>query len=212
MGVRDYLDRVLTAYSNGPYYEEVKRAKEEYFERAGRVAEGSEKFEIQMNSFLDWYLFDRPLNKSDIEPVKLFTLEHLEALEQVEKEVFLDLTKTIHSLFELLKSKDSDIYVKDLFDGEKYVITEQDINKGFSKGDIFEARLIPYKGELVFGSAFIFHPKECRSFITKQIKKIKYLDQKQRLRLLHQLAGMKLKIEQYTHIDVKHIYTETPLF
>ncbi len=212
MSIRDYLDRVLDYYSQGPYYDEVKAAKEEYFERAGRVAEGSEKFELQMKAFIDWYLFDRPLKKSEIAPVKLFVLEHLESLEENEKAIFTELSKTTHSLFELLKVKDSDIHLKDLFDGEKYVVHEGDINKGFSKGDIFEARLIPFKGELVFGGAFIFHPKECRSFILKQIKKIKYLDQKQRLRLMHQLASMKLKIEQYAHIDVKHIYTETPLF
>ncbi len=212
MSIRMYLDRILEVYSQGVYYEEVKTAKEEYFDRAGRVAEGSEKFEIQMKAFLDWYLFDRPLIKAEIAPVKMFVLEQVDKLPSDEKEIYAELSKSVHSLFELLKVKQSDIFVKDLFDGEKYVVEESDINKGFNKGDIFESRLIKYRDKLVFGNSFIFHPSDTRDFILKQIKAVKFQDPKQRLKLMHRLAGMKLKVEQYTHIHVKHIYTETPLF
>jgi len=210
--VRRYLDKVLEAYSVGPFYEEVKAARADYFDRAGRVAEGSEKFELQMNAFLDWYLFDRPLNKAQIAPVKLFVLEHLGKLPEEEREIFTNLTKSVHSLFELLKVKNTDVYVKDLFDGEKYVVEESDINKGFNKGDIFEGRLIKLRDHLVFGTSFVFHPSEVKAYIVKQIKTEKFQDMKQRLKLIHRLATMKLKLEQYAHIDIKHIYTDTPVF
>lgn len=210
--IKYYLDKVLETYSSGSYYEQVKEAKAEFFDRAGRVAEGSEKFETQMNAFLDWYLFDRPLNREEIAPVKLFVLEKVEKLEPNEQGFFRDLTETIHSLFEVLKVKNSEIFVRDLFDREKYVVDETEINMGFSKGDIFQTRLIQFKDSLVFGNAFVFHPKESRSFVLKEIKKIKYMDNKQRLKLMHRLAVMKLKLEQYPHINVENIYTEEPLF
>lgn len=212
MSIKPYLDRVLEAYTVGPLYDEVKKAREEYCERTGRVAEGDETFENQMNSFLDWYLFDRPMDKDHISPVKLFVLERIEQIDPADREIFEDLAKSNHSLFELLKVKGEDVYLKDLFTGEKYIVEDSDVNRGFTKGDIFEARLIKFRDRLVFGNSFVFHPRTVRSFILKQIKAIKYLDASQRLRLIHKLASMRLKTEQYSHIDVQHIYTENPLF
>ena len=212
MSIRPYLDRILESYTKGDLYDQVKRARNEFCERTGRVAEGDENFEGQMNAFLDWFLFDRPMDKSELPPVKLFTREHLSSVDPADREIFEDITRSNHSLFELLKVKNEDIYIKDLFTGEKYIVEESEVNLGFTKGDIFEARLIKFRDRLVFGTAFVFHPREVRSFILKQIKKIKYLDVAHRLKLIHQLAAMRLKTEQYAHIDLQHIYTETPLF
>ncbi|MBS1984411.1 MAG: hypothetical protein JST16_09570 [Bdellovibrionales bacterium] len=212
MAIHEYLDRILAAYSEGSSYEEVKRAKAEFFERTGKVAEGSERFESQMKSFLDWYLFDRPLEKSQLCPVKLFVIEHKNSLSEEELQVFEALAQSIHSLFELQKVRGTDIYLKDLISGEKYIVEESEISLGFSKGDVFEARLLKYKDRLVFGSSFVFHPREVRSFIAKQIKQVRYLDANHKLKLMQKLSAMRLKTDQYPHIDVKHIYTESPLF
>ena len=144
--------------------------------------------------------------------MKLFVREHLDTVDSADREVYEDLTRSNHSLFELLKVKGEDIYIKDLFSKEKYIVEESEVNLGFTKGDIFEARLIKFRDRLVFGTAFVFHPSEVRGFVLKQIKKIKYLDAGHRLKLIHQLASMRLKTEQYAHIDLQHIYTETPLF
>lgn len=212
MSISTYLDRILNSYSQGAYYDEVKRAKAEFFERTGKVAEGSERFESQMRAFLDWYLFDRPLDKPQLCPVKYFLEENKEKLDAAEYKIFEDLSQSVHSLFELQKVKKLDIYLKDLMDGEKYVVEDSEIYEGFSKGDVFETRLIRFGDRLVFGNSFVFHPKDCRSFILKQIKKVRYLDPTHKLGLLQRLSSMRLKTEQYPHIDVKHIYTESPLF
>jgi hypothetical protein len=161
---------------------------------------------------LDWYLFDRPLNGVDLCPVKMFMFEEGKGLSEDQKSVFEGITRSVHSIFEFLKLKGSDVYIKDMVTGEKYVIEDSEIRHGFSKGDIFEGRLIPFKDRYVFGDSFVFHPLSSKSFIKKQIKQIKYLDEKQRLKLIHKLSIMKLKTHQYSHIDVKHIYTETPVF
>jgi hypothetical protein len=212
MRVEDFLDRVLKKYTEGEYYEEVKEAKVEFFTRAGKVAEGSDLFETQMKAFLDWYLFDRPLKKYALCPVKMYVFEEGKNMPEEEHKIFEKIGESVHSLFEFLKIKRSDIYVKDMVSGEKYIIEDSNIQHGFSKGDIFEARLIPFADRYVFGESFVFHPVSCKKFIAKQIKQIRYLDEKQRLKLLHRLSIMKLKTYQYSHIDVKHIYTETPVF
>ena len=212
MKLQEYLDRILAVYSKGDFYDEVKRAREEFFNQVGQVAEGSEKFESQMNAFLDWYLYDRPLEKSEICPVKMFVFDHLKNVPSDQHEIYHDLTKSNHSIFEMLKVKGSDVYLKDLFSGEKYIVEDSDINLGFTKGDVFEGRLIRFKDRLVFGNSFVFHPKEVKSFINKEIKKVKSLEPKAHLKLMHRLAMMRIKADQYSHIDVTHIYTESPLF
>jgi hypothetical protein len=108
--------------------------------------------------------------------------------------------------------RDEDIYLKDLVSNEKYIVEESEISKGFTKGDVFEARLLKYKDRLVFGNSFTFHPREVRGFILKQIKQVRYLDVTHKLKLFQRLSSMRLKTDQYPHIDVKHIYTETPVF
>jgi hypothetical protein len=212
MRVDEGLEKILRKYSEGSFYEEVKAAKDEFFNRAGKVAEGSDLFEGQMKAFLDWYLFDRPLNQYDLCPVKMYMFEEGKNLPDEERAIFEGITRSVHSIFEFLKIKGSDVYVKDMVTGEKYVIEDSEIRDGFSKGDVFEGRLIPSGDRYVFGESFIFHPLSSKPFIKKQIKQIKYLDDKQRLRLIHKLSIMKLKTHQYSHIDAKHIYTESPVF
>jgi hypothetical protein len=212
VGISNYLDRVLETYSKGPFYEEVRRAREEFFNRTGRVAEGSEGFENAMRAFVDWYLFDRPLDQSQLSPVKLFVLENTSSIDPADQEIFENLAESTHSLFELLKASGEDVFVKDLVSGEKYVIEDPDVNQGFSKGDIFETRLLKFRDRLVFGQSFVFHPASTRAYILKQIKLVKYLDRVHKLKLFQKLSGMKLKTEQYPHIDVRHIYTDEPLF
>ena len=212
MSIHDYLDKVLTTYSTGAYYDEVKKAKNEFFDRTGKVAEGSEKFESQMRAFLDWYLFDRPMDKAQLCPIKLFLIEKADEILPGDHEIYQGLTQSIHSVFELQKVRDEDVYVKDLVSGEKYIVEDSEINLGFTKGDVFEARLLKLRDRLVFGNSFTFHPREVRSFILKQIKQVRYLDHAHKLKLFQKLSSMRLKTDQYPHIDVRHIYTENPLF
>jgi hypothetical protein len=210
--LQEFLDRILQAYSTGSRYDEVRKAKEEFFHRAGKVAEGSDAFEQQMKCFVDWYIFDRNLEGADLCPVKMFVVENKNTLPPEELKIFTDLTKGVHSIFEFLKMKGNDVYLKDLFSGENYVVEDSEINRGFTKGDVFESRLIRFNDRYVFGGSFVFHPVDCKSYIRKQIKRIRYQDYSQRLKLIHRLATMRLKTEQYSHIDVKFIYTDQPMF
>ena len=55
------LDRLAERYSAGEHKIEAMRAREEYFERAGKVFDDdAELFEGRMASFLEWYVLERP--------------------------------------------------------------------------------------------------------------------------------------------------------
>lgn len=207
-----YLDPVIETFTTGEYYKEVFDAKQEYFERAGVIYEDDAEYENRMCTFMDWYLFDRDLPTIDLPPIKYYFRKSKEAFTSEELNVYKDFCNTIHSIFYLSKVSDGKIQVRDLFSKKSYDVHAEDIVKGFVKGDIFEARLIPFKGAYEFSKGFCFHPVEMEKFILGEIKKVRYQERSRQTKLILQLAAMKLKHARYQHINIKHIYTFEPKF
>lgn len=204
-----YLEPIIEEFTTGEYYREVFTAKQEYFEKAGVVYEDDGDFEQRMNIFMDWYLFERDLPGVDLPPVKYYFRKNKEKFTSEELNIYKDFTNTIHSIFLLRRFTftKGGIVVQDLFSNKKYTVVDSEMNSGFSKGDIFEARIIPFKGKYEFSKGFCFHPIEMRSFILSEIKKVRFHDKARQTKLILQLAAMKLKHSRFNHIDVKHIYT-----
>ena len=64
------LDRLAERYSEREHKLEAMRAREEYFDRAGKVFDDdTELFEGRMASFLEWYVLERPLAGIGLTPV-----------------------------------------------------------------------------------------------------------------------------------------------
>ena len=75
------------------------------------------------------------------------------------------------------------------------------------KGDILEARLIPFDGALVFSSAFCFHPREAVKAIKKEVKRRKKeMPDAPPLELTWEAAKRALKADRYRQIAVDKIY------
>ncbi len=206
------LDLITNEYTAGDYYREVYQAKKDYFESLGVITEDDPDYENQMDVFMGWYLFDRPLEKHDLPPAYLYYRKNASTFSPEQEALFKALTLTKHSVFELLKHKDTSLVVRDLSNKEKYDVQDLQFKAGFSKGDIFEARLVPDDKAYVFANGFCFHPKEAFKFIESQMKKIREEDVAQRTKLLLKLGQMKNKHRRFPHIDVQYIYTLTPKF
>ena len=67
------VDVITNEYTAGDYFREVYEAKKNYFDNLGVIAEDDPDFENQMDVFMGWYLFDRPLEKHDLPPISLPT-------------------------------------------------------------------------------------------------------------------------------------------
>lgn len=204
-----YLDPIVEEFTTGEYYREVFEAKNEYFEKAGIVYEDDREFEQRMCIFMDWYLFDRDLPNVDLPPMKYFFKKNKERFSNEELNIYKDFCCTIHSLFCLKRFtwNRRGIVVKDFFSQKSFTVVDSSINKGFTKGDIFEARLIPFRDGYDFSPGFCFHPHEMMGFILKEIKKVRFQDKTRQSKLILQLSSMKLKHLRFQHIDIKHIYT-----
>jgi len=209
-----YLEPVIEEFTTGEYYREVYEAKQEYFDKAGVVYEDDQEFEQRMCIFMDWYIFDRDLPGVDLPPIKYYFRKIKNQFSDEELNIYKDLCNTVHSIFRLKRftwSKKG-LVMSDLFSNKTSTVTDPVINCGFSKGDIFESRIIQFKKTYEFSAGFCFHPVEMESFIIREIKKVRFQEKSRQTKLILQLASMKLKHLRFSHIDVRHIYTFSSKF
>jgi hypothetical protein len=209
-----YLEPVVEEFTTGEYYREVYNAKQEYFDKAGIVYEDDAEFEQRMCIFMDWYIFERDLPGVDLPPIKFYFRKNKDKLTGDSLNIYRDFCSTIHSIFRLKRTtfNRKGLVVLDLFSNKTHTVTDAEINRGFSRGDLFEARIIPYQGGFEFSKGFCFHPIDMESFILGEIKKVRYQDKGKQTKLILQLSAMKLKHLRFQHIDISHIYTFSSKF
>lgn len=206
------IDRLIVHFTGDAWRAEVANAKKEFFQDAGIMDEQTDHFEMRMTQFLDWYLFTRKLTGRKVTPAQ-FALE-IDEFEMAadERPLFESLSETKHSLYEFLRLRGRDIAVRDLILDKEVVIRESQVNIGFSRDEIFEARLVPYGEEFVFSRAFCFHPNEARGYIDEEIRKLQDVEDETESALgieafLLRLMKMRYKYEQFRHLKLEFIYT-----
>ena len=206
------IDRLIVHFTGDSWRAEVANAKKEFFQDAGIMDEQTDHFEMRMTQFLDWYLFTRKLTGRQVTPAQ-FALEIDEfPMTADERLLFESLSEPKHSLYEFLRLRGRDIFVKDLLLDKEVILRESQVNIGFSRDEIFEARLIPFGEDFVFSRSFCFHPNEARGFIDDEIKKLQDVEDEAESALaieafLLRLMKMRYKYEQFRHLKLEYIYT-----
>jgi hypothetical protein len=199
----------LTEYFSGPKYKaEVVKAKEGFFNDIGLNETDTGDFEHNVNLFFDWYLFTRPLKGTLLTPAKLaLNLEGFQITPE-EQPFFESMAEARFSLFEYIKTKGSDHYVKDLLEGKKITIKNSSVVLAINKGAIFSAHVIVDGKDNYLSTGLIVHPLEVRKFIVDQIKQTS-TSYEDRWQLIVQLIKMYFKLDRYPHVKHSQIYSET---
>jgi len=204
----DLIDRLILYFTSDRFKDEVVTAKKQFFDEAGVIDEENQVFEMRMTQFLEWYLFSRKLKEYNLTPaVYALQVSEFETTSE-ERPAFESLAATRHGLFEFLKIRGDDIHIKDLWLGKKIVIRDSPINIGFSREEIFDARLIPEGEGFRFARAFCFHPGEASKYIFGEVKRLHKLespDEEEAFML--RLLKMRYKYEQYRHLKLEYVYT-----
>ena len=165
------LDRLAERYSEGEHKLEAMRAREEYFDRAGKVFDDdAELFEGRMASFLEWYVLDRPLAGPGMPPVGQAVAEAVAAPAE-ERRTLAALASSHHSLFQMFAAKDHLLDVEDLIGGARFSVRERRGTIGIAPGDVFEARLIWGGDAVMFGRTFLFHPPDAREVVLDWVER-----------------------------------------
>lgn len=201
-----YLDELIARATGESQKDDILAAKSEYFRLTGEVHEDDAMFDMRMASFLDYYLFDRKTPGTDHTPAEAF-LAHQQEAAPDRAEAFRAFAETVHGLFEVRKLGKGQVRLRELFSKKDFDVTERRQMAGLEKGDILEARLIPFGGQWLFSSAFCYHPRAAAKVIQKEVKRRQKKEpERSRSELTWEAAKRAIKAERYKQIAVERIY------
>jgi hypothetical protein len=203
-------ERLMVWATAEPRKEDVLQARRIHFERRGEPHDEDRSYEVRLNAMLDFYLYDFEPSRGGGTTFSRFLEAEGSTFAKDDLAAFQELAKNVHGLFEVRKIADGKVRLRDVFTGDDVDVTERRNTAGLEKGDLLEARLLPYGGNLFFSGAFLYHPREARKHVLAEVKRLK----KQSGRggapevpvFLDQLARMAMKLERYRNVRLESIY------
>lgn len=210
MSLQALQERLLAWATAEPRKEDLLAARRDHFERHGEPHEEDRTYETRMTGMLDFYLYDWRAPGDARSTVERFLEAEGGGLAEAERAAYLDLTRTVHGLFEVRRILDGKLVLRDAFTAGDHEVTERRQVAGLDKGDVLEARLLPFEGNLYFSGAFLYHPREARKPILAEVKRLRKAAGKGTVPdvpgLLATLSRMALKLERYRNVRLESIY------
>ncbi len=201
------IEKILNHFVGDEFKEELTQAKKEFFEKAGTLDENSEHFESRMSQFYDWYFFTRDLRGYGQTPMESCVMARSLRFSVEESKALDTLKQHRHSIFEFIKIKGQDVYIKDLLADKKIIVKQSPWVFGFDSEELFQVRLIPTEDSYVFTRGFCFHPASAKKYILSEVKKHRKDPDLDPDALLLKLIKMRYKFEQYKHVRPEMIYS-----
>jgi hypothetical protein len=198
------LRRLHEFVAQAEFAEELNRAKAGYFEQVGSPKDGEPFVEMRLALFLEWFMFERTLDRLHQTPIELCLSRHGAELSEPERGTCAALTQSIHRLFQVKKIKDDRAVLVDLLDKKKYKEVHN-LPPNLHSGDIAELRLVPVGKEWVATEAYCYHPPEAHKFILKEAKRAAKMGDDPG-GLLRRLMAMSTKWERYPRMKISEIY------
>lgn len=197
------FDRLLEFAIRPENEAEVTRARGDYFSWTGEVFDEDRSFDVRMQAFLDWFVFDRVLAASGDSAARAFTAR-LEDPDEAFR--FRLLSRTVHGIFEVRDNGRTQLDVHDLITAADYRVPGPGPLAGVRNGDLFEGRLVPFDGRFHFSSAFLFHPAHLKRRILRQIPRDHRGDRQDVQEIIWTLSRMANRAEHYRNVPVDAIY------
>jgi hypothetical protein len=210
MNLPELQEKLLAWATSDARKQELLAARRDYFDRHGEPHEEDKSFETRMNGMLDHYLYDfRPPGSTET-TIEIFMREMGPQLTTDDLALYRVLAKNVHGLFEVKKIKPPEVRLRDVFTDVVHDVTERRQMVGLEKGDLLEARLLPYDGNLFFSGAFLYHPQEVRKTILAEVKRLKKAAGKGNMpdveAFIATLSRMAFKLERYRNVKVESLY------
>ncbi len=210
MTLQELHERLLawaTADARKPELLEARRA---YFDRHGEPHEEDRTYEVRLNAMLDAYLYDWRPAPGEGTTLERFLSAEGATLSPEDLAGYQDLGRNVHGLFEVRKIADGVVRLRDVFTNGDYDVTERRQVAGLGRGDLLEARLLPFGGRLFFSGAFLYHPPEAKKKILTEVKRLRKEAAKGNPSdvpaFLALLSRMAFKLERYRNVRLESIY------
>ncbi|MCO4756253.1 MAG: hypothetical protein KC478_17355 [Bacteriovoracaceae bacterium] len=200
--IETHIEKILVDYTQGEHYELLKKAKELYTELTGKLDEESDEYELRMNSFNDWYIFNFK-RENDRAIIDDYIFDH-----KIDDELAKAFHNINYSLFSFLKTNmKKQIVLKDVLHDKKIALSKEVQHFGMVQDDLFVGRSIEYKGETYLLRGMCPLPGNVLSALKKQAKKIRKLNShEEEEKFLLELERLKIKSLNYSHIDANKIF------
>ena len=211
MSLQELQEKLLGWATAEPRKDWLLASRANFFGRYGEPHEEGKSFESRMNGMLDAYLYDFRPDGGEERTIERFLASQGAVLSPEELAVFRDLTRNVHGLFEVRRIKPGEIRLREVFSAGDYDVSERRQLVGLSKGDLIEARLLPFEGKLVFSGSFIYHPQAARKQVLAEVKRLKKVAIKEEGPIdvpafMAQLSRMAFKLERYRNVKLESIY------
>jgi hypothetical protein len=210
MTLAELYERLLSWASADPKDPLLSAARKAHFDRHGEPHEEDGSYERRMSTMLESYLFDFRPDPAAPTALERFVQSQGAALSPAEQAAFRALGTNHHGLFEVRRVEPGRVRVRDVFTNVDLEVTERRSVAGLNKGDLLEARLMPFDGQLWFSGGFLYHPREARSRILAEVKRLRKAAGKHGRPdvegLLATLSRMAFKLERYRNVRLESIY------
>jgi hypothetical protein len=201
------IDRLSERYSEREHKLEAMRAREEFFDRAGKVFDDdAELFDGRMAAFLEWYVLERPMAGIGLTPVAC-AIEEGAARPPDERRALAALATSHRSVFELFEVSGEMLDVEDLLGGARFAVRERRKPLGMATGDVFEARLVWDGDTVVFGRTFLFHPPDAREVVLEFIER-SVATGVAREEILFHLSRQHIRWHRHGHVGAAKVYRD----
>ena len=225
------LDRLTERYSENEHRLEAMRAREEYFDRAGKVFDDdAELFEGRMAAFLEWYVLERPSAGLGGKSPIAHALEAAGKAPAGERRTLAHLASSHRSLFQLAAAADRVLEIDDLIGGARFSVLERRNTAGVAPGDVFEARVVwdagsegpaaerpgegadgrpdgRADGRAIFARTFLFHPPDARDVVIEWVERA--VEQgTRREEILFHLSRLYVRWHRLGHIGAAKVYRD----
>jgi len=169
--ISENINQLIEDITRNHQQDDIYQAKKDFQKISGEIFEDDKSYESRLGAFLEWYTFDRINPEYSMTPLQHY-LQNT-SITPESRELAEAISKNIHGLFIAKKIKSDRVIVIDIMSNEKYQVMENHGAILFNSDDLFEGRLIPYKGQYYFTDHFCYHPKPTVGFILSKVKSLK---------------------------------------
>lgn len=203
--VPELVDWLAARYAATPWEGEVEAARAEYDGLRGKVHDDEELYDLHLAGFLEWFALERPLSNAGRAPAEQALHEGAPGLDAEGQQLLRALARGLRSLFEVMQHEAERILLLDLVAGGIWGVSVDWPLAGVRPGDICEARLLPWRGQVRLGPVLCFHPREARPCIHQLVRRAER-EGGLTAALVHAVAGMRQRYGRFRNIAIEHIY------
>ncbi len=199
--LQEEVEKILSWYSTNQY-DEMKKARDIYFTKTGRVDEDSDEYEARMNSFNDWFVFHYKKENG------VSVLDNYITKNKVAEDIEKSLREANYSLFLFQKINfRKQVVVKDILHNNKFILSSKNGFLALVEDDLFIGHSAVYNEEHFLLNGLCTLPRDVLSKLKKESKRIRKLNNiNEEEDFLLNIERLKQRSVHYGHINSEQIF------